>query len=429
MIFLLLAPLSARATITLFEKDSWRFSVAGFVEMDAFVDTTRSFLEVEGNTPVVRADITAGKTGRTQYSVRNSRLAFEIGAPKLGGWTSNATFEFDFLGFNPDPPALSNTENSFMASPTFRARQLYVNAKNDDGWEAIVGQYWSLLGWQPYYFSSHADVAPLSGTLYARSAQLRGMKTFDFGGGNSLQLALATSRPPQRDAQLPELDGGLRVTLGERKAGYTTSTTGPRVLRQLSIGISGTAREFETPRTGGQVGEVSYFPGLALALDAYVPLWAASPDSTLPGNTVSFVVEGTVGRGYGDLLPGWSGNLSTNAGGGNLDAGIGGQDSLGNFRLIEMRTASGSLQYQLPDSCRTWFSAGYGQVFSTNAGLFVGGNGLKVYTRSETYFVNTFHDLAEHLRIALEYTFASTSYTDGPVAHNHRIQLGTWFTF
>ncbi|MBI3557294.1 MAG: hypothetical protein HY074_13605 [Deltaproteobacteria bacterium] len=429
LIVFLMIPVPARATITILEKNSWRFSAAGFVEMDAFIDTTRSFLEAQGNTPVLRADVTAGKTGRTQYSMRNSRLQFDIDAPKVGAWSTNASFEFDFMGFDPEPPVAGNTETSFMSSPTFRARELFVHAANEDGWEAIVGQYWSLFGWQPYYFSSHADVAPLAGTLNARDTQLRGMKTFNFGNGNSMALALAVSRPPQRDAQLPALDGGIRAVLGKRKAGYTTSTAGPRALRQLSVGLSGTAREFETPRTGGQVGEVSYFPGLALAFDAFVPVWAANAGSEVPDNTVSFVVEGTIGRGYGDLFPGWSGNLSTNAGGGNLDPGIGGQDALGNFRLIEMRSASGSFQYQLPDPMRTWFSLGYGQMFSTNAGLFVGGNGLKVYTRDETYFVNTFHDLADHLRIGLEYVFSSTSYTDGPVAHNHRIQLGTWFTF
>ena len=292
-----------------------------------------------------------------------------------------------------------------------------------------MGQYWSLFGWQPYYFASHADVVPLAGAVNARNAQLRGMKTFEVGSGDTLQLAVAASRPPQRDAQFPAVDGGLRATFGSRKSGYTTSTAGPRALRQLSIGLSGTMREFETPRTGGNVGEVSYFPGLAMALDAFIPVWAAAPDSADVGNTVSLLLEGTTGRGYGDLFPSWSGNLSTNAGGGNLDAGIGGQDSLGNFRLIELRSASGSLQYQLPDAWQTWFSVGYGQIYSTNAGLFVGGNNLKVYTRDESYFVNTFHDLASCLRVGLEYTFTSTSYTDGPVAHNHRFQLGTWFTF
>ncbi len=46
-----------------------------------------------------------GANGRTQFSVRNSRLAFSLEAPEMDSWKSKGYFEFDLLGFDPTPGA------------------------------------------------------------------------------------------------------------------------------------------------------------------------------------------------------------------------------------------------------------------------------------------------------------------------------------
>ena len=55
---------SSHATITLVEKDDWKVLTSGFVEMDAFRDSRRSFTEVIANSPVDRPGTFSGDNGR-----------------------------------------------------------------------------------------------------------------------------------------------------------------------------------------------------------------------------------------------------------------------------------------------------------------------------------------------------------------------------
>src|SRR4051794_34174588 len=122
------------SAVNLVEKDNWKIDVSGFLETDFFHDTTRSFAEVIGNSPVVPPN---GELGRTQFSVRNSRLAFNVMAPIYENWKSRGYMEFDLMGFDPAPGA-SNTEAGYFNNPTFRLRHGYVNTEKN-GWQFLVG--------------------------------------------------------------------------------------------------------------------------------------------------------------------------------------------------------------------------------------------------------------------------------------------------
>jgi len=100
---------SAFGAVTLLDGD-WKIKLGGFIEFDSITDSTRSLTEIIGNNPVDRPGTYAGNNGRTQFSIRNSRLAFSIEAPKIEETINNrAYFEFDFLGYDQNP---SNTTNS-----------------------------------------------------------------------------------------------------------------------------------------------------------------------------------------------------------------------------------------------------------------------------------------------------------------------------
>jgi hypothetical protein len=141
------------------------------------------------------------------------------------------------------------------------------------------------------------------------------------------------------------------------------------------------------------------------------------------------VGEATIGRGYGDMFPLWTGNLPTNPAGANMDAGFGGQDSQGNFRLLEMRSYRVQALYHFSEPSRAWIEAGYGQVYSTNANLFTPTRGVTVYSRQEGWFGNLFHDFTPQLRAAFRYAYFSTSYANNDMNHDHRIGLSVWFSF
>ena len=144
----LLAALSAnqaKAAVTLMDKDDWKVLMGGFVELDMMNDSTRSFQEVVGDRPVARGNTSSGTNGRTQFSLRNTRLAFTVLPPAVNDWKTKGYMEFDFLGFDTDATttAPAQSEASYQTNPTLRIRHAYLSAEKDD-WQILMGQYWTL---------------------------------------------------------------------------------------------------------------------------------------------------------------------------------------------------------------------------------------------------------------------------------------------
>ena len=113
-------------------SDRWALTLYGFVEADYIVDSTRSYDDAIGSALVARSDTYAGTVGRTQFSVRNSRLGLLFAAPSLAGIDASALLEADFFGDQPRHPASAGTsERSFFDSPALRLRHAYLQLKND----------------------------------------------------------------------------------------------------------------------------------------------------------------------------------------------------------------------------------------------------------------------------------------------------------
>ena len=440
---LLVCTSHADAAVSLLDKDDWKISMGGFVELDAIVDSTRSFTEVEGNSAVSR-DAVSGQTGRTQMSIRNTRLAFSVEPPTYEEWKTKGYFEFDLLGFDPTPgtpTGAPNSEAGFFNNPTFRVRHTYLSAERD-GWQIMGGQYWNLLGWQPYYFMPTVQVAPITGMLYGRTGQVRVTKTVTMDNNNTLQAALGVMRPPQRDASLPGFEGGVRMAFGNRTAGFAGGSTAPQKTQPLSFGLSGALREFVIPQSPlAPTGDVTHLPGYAAVADALIPV-IASADGKDPANTLVFGGEFTTGKGYGDQFAGFTGGLASPLNSSttapeknvNLDSGIGGFDGSGNFQLVDIRTFNAYFQYHLPGTCRSWFSGGYGRLYSDNINTLVGVTGKTSagnfpYDKVQVYFANWSHDVTKQIRLGVEYAFSRTEYGDTYIAHNSRYQLSAFFIF
>jgi hypothetical protein len=306
-----------------------------------------------------------------------------------------------------------------------------------------MGQTWSFLGWQPYYFMNSASVPPMPGMLYSRTPQLRGLKTAQLSETVTMQAGLTMTRPPQRDATLPGFQGGLRLAFPGRTSGFTLGPTGDQKPQPMSVAISGDAREFVTPRNAASTsgGEVVHHPAGAFSFDTLIPVLASS-DGKDVSNTLSLLGEFSLGTGYGDEFAGWTGNLASPLNSAaaapsrnvNLDAGIGDFDSTGAFQLVNLRTFNTHLQYHLSAESRTWFNLGYGQLYSSNIGQLTNARGLTSsgsvpYDREEVLFGNVFHDLSQAIRVAFEYSYLRTRYTDGVFGHNNRLQLTAWLRF
>ncbi len=422
----------ARAAVNLLDKDQWKIDFGGFAEFDSFYDTRKSFTETIGNTPVARPN---GEKGRTQFSVRNSRLSFNVMAPPVENWKARGYFELDFLGFDSAPPTQS--EAAFFNNPTMRVRHAYLSTENQ-GWQILTGQTWAVLGWQPYYFMPTLQVAPIPAMLYSRTTQVRVVKSMDVSDSTTMQVAAGAMRPPQRDGQYPGLEGGLRIAFNDRKGAFTGGATGSHKPQPLSLGLSGTARNFEIPAnatTGTDNPQGKIASGFAANL--LLPVLASS-DGKDTSNNLVLGGEYTMGSGYGDHFSGWSGNQNSPLSGAttapdknvNLDAGIGGFDAFGNFVLIKLRTFNVYMQYHLPESTHTWISGGYSDLRSSNmSSVAINKTGATAYDRESSYFGNIAHDFTDQVRAGFEFARITTNYVDGVNVGANRFQISSWFIF
>lgn len=436
-------PSQTSQPLVLIDKDGWNLIVSGFIEFDMISDSTRSLGEMVGNSPVDPSTTAAGANGRTQFSVRNTRLAFLAQAPQWKSWKTQGYLETDFLGFDPSPPGatgISNTEAGLFNSPTLRIRHAYLQA-DADGFQLLAGQTWQLFGWQPYYFLSSVEISPVPAMLYGRTAQLRAMKTLILKDMATIQVAAVVARPPQRDAIYPDLQAGLRFAFNGRTSGFSGGSSGAIVTQPMSFAVSGLFREINFPSVGGGLGNTTDIPASAYALDFMFPV-IPSPDGKSVGNTLSLLGEYSSGSGYGDQFVGWTGNManplnsssiypSKNV---NLDAGIGDYNSSGSFSLVDLTTFNLQLQYHFPDTFRTFFDLGVGSLYSDNMSNLVPSSGLtsagKIpYNRESVAFANIIHCFSDQIRVGFEYAHFETTYGDGSIGFDNRYQVTTLFIF
>jgi hypothetical protein len=436
-------PVRLFGPLVLLDKGQWKVTMSGFVELDMISDSTRSLGETVGNAPIDKPNTLAGANGRTQFSVRDTRLAFTIEPPSLGSWKFKAHYESDFAGFDPNSTGATaslNSEASFFNNPTYRLRHAYFQATHE-GFQILVGQSWSVFAWQPYYFFSSDEVYAIPGMTANRTAQVRLMEQLDLGHTFGLQGAFAVLRPAQRDSLYPDLQAGLRFTFGNRSSGLTGGPSGPIRTQPMSLGISGLAREINIPAAGGGVGDTSNFLASAYALDFMLPI-VASSDGKDVGNTLSLIGEYTSGRGYGDQFPNWTGNTANPLNASavspskavNLDGGIGDYDATGTFGLIDLTSYNIHLQYHFPTEWKTFSEIGYGDLSSSNMSIFTPKSGLtsagkQPYNRDTVVFGNLFHQFSEQIRVGIEFAHVETTYADGAVVPNNRYQITALFIF
>ena len=441
---LLSAANTSHAEVTIFDQNDWKVGFGGFVEFDAIYDTTRSLVETVGSTPIARKGTFDGDNGRTQFSLRNSRLSFNVQAPMVDGWKTRGYIEGDFLGYDPQPSATppSTSESAFFANPTFRIRHAYVSAEANR-LQIIIGQNWSLFGWQPYYFVSTISVNPVTGTLYQRTPRIGAVKTLEVAESNDLSLGLSIERPTQRDGSIPNLVAGARWAMNSRKSGITGPNSDIKAA-PMSLGVSGTYRNFSIPSNPtASTSDNTKMSAYGLAINTLVPILASS-DGKDVSNTLTASGEFTVGQGYGDEFPSWSGGIGQTFTGTatattnnqNLDPGLGGFNGNNGFELVKLQTWNAQMQYHLDG--KTFITGGYAQVWSRNISDFqVAGaattNGItaaKLCDRMEAKFVNIGHDFTQSVRAAVEFDQFTTHYVNnGAVNHDNRYMLATYFRF
>ncbi len=420
------------------KKEAMQIEIHGFAEEDVDYDTmTTGKNEYLPNIGLPRSG-EANATAQMQQSMRNSRIDF-LAKTNVDGWITKGYLEGDFLG------ASNTSEANLYVAPTFRIRHAYLDIQKD-GWDIMAGQYWTLFGWNMDYVLASVQPQPIMGTMYERTPRLGVMKTM--GDDAQVQIAVDAERPEQSISAYPNVDAGIRFVLNDWKGDFSYATGASKKV-PLSIGISGTFRSYNvgnlnvggTAGTTEAYGNNDYIQGKGIAVDAMIPIVPAS-DTDSPSLTAS--CEWMYGNGVADELNSFSGGVTTPyslpSGITLADSGIMGEYTAGGahispaFGLIDTESYNAQIQIHLPKSIGTFFTFGYGEVFSDNIGTFLAYSAANAYNNDTNIFGNVMQDVTDNVRVAFEVDLATTHYLNTVANQSQspqdtRLALGTWYRF
>jgi hypothetical protein len=424
----------------------WTTRVYGFVEVDVVHDTTQGMNDLGGwaSTAIPKDYTYAGSRDRTQLTARNSRLGLAVGAPEYDGVRAAGLIEVDFMGM---PPAETN-EARLITMGTLRMRIASVTLESDYV-DVLAGQSWTLFGWTPSFLPASSLLLPMPGEIFKRDVQVRISHAFKTDPIN-VELAVSGNRPPQRDAGVPDVHGGLRVLFNGWKGIRTIGSVGTS-LDALSLGVSGAGRRFRISDFEGTTAGTNPDPrfsnqatGYGIAASALVPVIPARSVEE-KGNALTLNGEFSTGTGYADLL----GGLVSNGGGvsspdvgypivpgspdkyvPNVPAGLVTYDNSGKLHTIDWQAFIAGAQYHLPPSGKVSLSFNYAQAKSNNVARWADPGQLPyIYTKTRYWDVNLFWDISPVVRAAASYQYLRQEFANGESAHNGRAELSGFFLF
>lgn len=455
----------------------WVTTLYGFLEGDTIYDSTQSFTDVAGNAQVLRpSGNTAplapsfsglppgtpqpvqqtqgyyGSHGQTIFSIRNSRIGLRLRPPGTEKVHTSGLIEMDFLGNQPS----GITQSAYFTSPTMRIRHAMFRVETPIV-DVMVGQYWNLFGWQEGYLPNTVEIQGVPGELYSRTPQVRVSKKLPMGS-SSLEIAVAASRPPSL-SEVPELEGGLRFTLGSLTGLHTAGATGTSIL-PASIAVTGDFRYFEVPEAAAVVPTAMVnTQSTAIAADLFLPIVPARENER--DNALSLMGQAVTGGGISDLYSGMnsgvmfpfiqntSGTETYPAWPSNIDQGLVAYDlntGPGGFALhpIQWTSLLVGLEYYLPGlGGKVWVSGNFSHMQSNNTSQFARDNGAtpnpnqdffltdqsQVRKGEDWWDANVFFDPLASVRVGLELATFYDHYVDDYTAKNYRVQASGFFIF
>jgi hypothetical protein len=413
-----------------------KFSVTfyGFVEADFIHDSTQSLNEVPGNSAILKPASYGGSHDRFTVGIRNSRFGFRVRAPEWHHVRVSGNLEFDALGNQ-----IGTTEAQTFTNAAIRVRHYNLKVETPIV-DLLIGQFWSLFGWQSFYFPNTVEVQGIPNELFHRDTQFRVSKTIKSAWVN-VEIAAAMTRPPQRDAGVPEGQFGVRLILNKWKGMQTVNSTGT-ALAPLSIGGSATVRKFRVNEFASPSINSTENTGWGVAAGGFIPIVPAT--ETRKSNSLALTGEYAYTKGAGDQYVGLTGGaaspatvLPTAPGAmpvpftANIDNGLVIYDAMGRARLIQWQTFNVGIQYYLPiNNGKVWVAGAYSRGTSNNTAI-VGTAAVQGATRKSLDWAdaNVFWDVVAGLRLGVEYSWTRDTYNDGIEATNHRIQGSAFYIF
>ena len=412
----------------------WSMTIYGFAEVDMMRDSTQSFGDSPGNGLIFRSDggtRLAYGLGRLQTTARNSRLGVRLSAPESHGLKASGNLEMDFMGNQPNPVS----EASNVNNGTFRIRAAYAKLESDYV-DVLAGQYYFLFGQGPFFFPMSIWFFGMPNQAFGRTQQFRLSHTFKSEDVN-VDIAASAQRPPQRDAELPDFQGGLKLSINKWKGPHTIGSGYPAI-DPLTVSVSGSARSFRVNEFTTAPAATHKATGWGISLDGMLPVIPASgKDKT---NSLTLTGSFVTGSGSSDLLGGLTGGaafptlppampmgtpITFNA---NIDPGIVQYDAMGNLRTLNWQTFMAGVQYYLPPDGRVTVGANYthGESDNITTGLTALGGVIK---QSQFFELVALGDITPAVRAGVAWQRIWQTRGDEMKTVNSRLELSVYFFF
>lgn len=424
-------------------KSAWSVTLFGAVQADYIVDSTRSYDEYLGPVLVARDDTYEGTVGRTQFTARSTRFGLVLESPTIGGVTPSAAFLGDFSGNQPGVPYPNNantnetisgnrlSEINYFNSPSFRIRYAYLTLRSRVV-DLVAGETVDVFGWQSFY--SLCSLSWVPNQITSRNPQLRVSKSFGVGGPVSLDVALEGARPAQRDSQVPDGMGALRLSFNGWK-GVTTPGNSVTIASPLSVSVSGVTRQFKVNAfTPAPTQSSNQTTGWGVSFDVFVPIIRAM-DADDRSNKLTLIGSFVYGTGIADIMvtgggakfPTLPNSMQYNPPpvyNPDIDNGLVTFDSTGVLHSIDWWTAKAGIQYYLPGRF----------ILSLNGTYAHSKNIAKLYPRGGAEIellgsvadttmygdVTVLWDATAAVRFGLSGAYTQVRYLDGNEPHNIR---------
>jgi hypothetical protein len=414
----------------------WSASLYGFAELDIMADSTQSFVEGSLNNGVARPNTVAGDNPRVQFTARNSRIGFKIGAPDWGSIKTSAVFELDFFG---EQPASLRQDAAYTSGP-IRMRQFYAKMETPVV-DVLAGQYHDLFAWGGAgFYPNSVAFLPLMGEIYHRNPQLRVSKIFA-SSALDFELAVAAVRPVQRDAGVPDVQAGMRLAINGWQGASSPGASRP-VAAPMALGISAVGRRLSVTDFSTTPGNPHSAPAGGIAANIFLPIIPAHGDDL--SNAISFTGEFTTGTGISDLYPGLTGGVGFPALPDpnntvsvptyipNIDPGIATYDAADTLHTINWRALVLNAHYHLPVSGgkKLWVSGTFSMLQSSNALEYTPIQGRDfVWNKGQYVDANVWWAVTPAAQVGLSFQNMQQTYGDGVVARNNRGEAAFYLFF
>jgi hypothetical protein len=420
------------------ESGGWGVSMYGFAELDTMYDTTRSFADGIVNNTLARPHTYAGDNPEMQFTVRNSRLGFDLRAPDVGQIKTSGVIEMDFFGSQ-----ASSTEGDLYANAIIRLRHFYVKMESPVI-DVLAGQYHDLYGWGGAgFYPNTVAFLPLLGEVYHRNPQFRLSKVFG-GSAVSVEIAAAAVRPAQRDSALPDGQAGILLKVNGFRGAAAPGASRP-VSAPFAVGVSALGRRLSITDFSAVPGNEHTAYAGGVAGNIFLPIIPAhGPGQEDLGNTLSLTLEGSMETGAADLYPGLTGGVLfpslPNPQGTvpvptyspNVDPGLVTYDSYDTLHTINWSSAVANLHYHFPfgEGKRLWLSF-TGSVIQSNNSVDLTPVQGKAFVWNKGNYLdgNIWISPTGPLVLGLSFQTVAQTFGDGVTARNYRGEGSCYFFF